>query len=76
MRVVACDDEVLWLENLTPMLQELCQKYDLPLELKLFTDGEQCYEYLLHNDAQLVIMDIFLAQDTGVELVRRLLEQK
>ena len=75
MRVVACDDEVLWLENLTPMLQELCQKYDLPLELKLFTDGEQCYEYLLHNDAQLVIMDIFLAQGTGVELVRRLRKQ-
>ena len=41
MRVVACDDEVLWLENLTPMLQELCKRYDLPLELKLFTDGEQ-----------------------------------
>ena len=57
------------------MLQELCQKYDLPLELKLFTDGEQCYEYLLHNDAQLVIMDIFLAQGTGVELVRRLRKQ-
>lgn len=57
------------------MLQELCQKYGLPLELKLFTDGEQCYEYLLHNDAQLVIMDIFLAQGTGVELVRRLRKQ-
>lgn len=57
------------------MLQKLCQKYDLPLELKLFTDGEQCYEYLLHNDAQLVIMDIFLAHGTGVELVRRLRKQ-
>lgn len=75
MRIVACDDEAFWLKGLEPLLDELGRKYKLQFELKLFTDGGECYEYLLHNAADVVIMDIFLEQETGVELVRRLRQQ-
>lgn len=75
MRIVACDDEELWLEDLEKKLTEVGSKYNLSLELTIFHDGEECYEYLLHNPADIVFMDIFLAQGTGVDIVRRLREQ-
>ena len=75
MRIVACDDEDIWLAELKEQLQEFEQKYKLQFELILFHDAEACYEYLLHNPADIVFMDIFLEQGTGVELAKRLREQ-
>ena len=75
MRIVACDDEKLWLKELEQELRSCFKQHDLQLELRLFTDGDECYEYLLHNSADVVFMDIFLEQGTGVELIRRLREQ-
>ena len=75
MRIVACDDEELWLRQLEQQLGECFKQHDLQLELKQFTDGGECYEYLQHNSADVVFMDIFLEQGTSMELIERLREQ-
>lgn len=74
MHIVACDDERLWLDDLEKQLQEVGRKYAVQFELTLFTEAEECYEYLLQNPADIVFMDIFLAHGTGVELAKRLRE--
>lgn len=76
MRIVACDDDVNELEELKQQLQEIGEKYQLPLDIRTFTEGEQCCEYLLLNSADIVFMDIYLKPGNGVELVRRLRQQK
>lgn len=75
MHIVACDDEDIWLEDLKKQLKEIEKKYKLQFELTLFHNTEACYEYLLHNPAEIVFMDIFLEQGTGVELAKRLRQQ-
>lgn len=75
MRIVACDDERLWLDDLEKKLREAGSKYNFSYELTNFTEATACYEYLLHNAADLVFMDIFLEKSTGVELVKQLREQ-
>ena len=75
MRIVACDDERLWLEELEQQLRECFKQHGLQLELKLFTDGRECYEYLQHNSADVVFMDIFLEQGTSMEFIKQLREQ-
>ena len=76
MRIVACDDDVSELEELKQQLQEIGKKYQLPLDIRTFTEGEQCCEYLLLNSADIVFMDIYLKPGNGVELVRRLRQQR
>lgn len=76
MRIVACDDDVSELEELKQQLQEIGGKYQLPLDIRTFTEGEQCCEYLLLNSADIVFMDIYLKPGNGVELVRRLRQQR
>lgn len=75
MKIVACDDEGMWLAELKEQLQEFEKKYKLQFELMIFNDGKECYEYLLHNAADIVFMDIFLGNSTGVDLVKRLRQQ-
>ena len=76
MRIVACDDDVNELEEFKQQLQEIGGKYQLPLDIRTFTEGEQCCEYLLLNSADIVFMDIYLKPGNGVELVRRLRQQR
>lgn len=76
MRIVACDDDVSELEELKRQLQEIGEKYQMPLDIRTFTEGEQCCEYLLLNSADIVFMDIYLKPGNGVELVRRLRQQR
>lgn len=75
MRIVACDDEQRQLVELEQLLKDVCAAKHVELELTTFTDGEDCYEYLLQYPVELVFMDIYLEQGTGVELVRRLRAQ-
>lgn len=75
MKIVACDDEKLWLDDLRQQLEEISRQYALHFELTTFADAEECYEYLLHNSADIVFMDIFLEQGTGVDLAKRLRAQ-
>lgn len=39
MRIVACDDDVSELEELKRQLQEIGEKYQLPLDIRTFTEG-------------------------------------
>lgn len=76
MRVVACDDDKLQLAELGRQLQRVCVAKNVQLELATFTEGEDCYEYLLQYPADVVFMDIYLEHGTGVELVRRLQQKE
>lgn len=76
MRIVACDDDVNELEELKQQLQEIGEKYQLLLDIRTFTEGEQCCEYLLLNSADIVFMDIYLKPGNGVEFVRRLRQHR
>lgn len=76
MRIVACDDDVSELEELKRQLQEIGEKYQLLFDIRTFTEGEQCCEYLCLNSADIVFMDIYLKPGNGVEFVRRLRQHR
>ena len=75
MRIVLCDDEQDILQSTSRLLQSIFQERCIELELVCFQDSASCYAYLLQNDADIVILDIYMDQQLGTNLALRLREQ-
>lgn len=72
MRVVLLDDEKLALNYMEHQLQKIA---DIEIIGK-FIDPQAFLEFMLHQEADVVFLDIHLPEMNGIELAERLLESK
>jgi len=73
-KILICDDDTLFLEQIRKgVIKAIGEKIK---EIQLFSDKESFEFYLAdhHNETNIVIMDIRLGKDSGIELARRVHE--
>ena len=69
-----CDDEPVFLENITEMTKEILTEFGIEYDIRAFSDSERLMEYLRHPDASLdlLLLDILMGEQTGIELAHAL----
>ena len=75
MRIVLCDDDTAILESTQALLEQIFRERCINVELATFTSYEQCFQYLLNSDTDILILDIYLGQQLGTDLALRLRQQ-
>lgn len=75
MKLVICDDNIEEIKKLQISLRNIFQQQDSKLELKVFTSGKKCYDYLSENYADIVFFDIYLKDGLGVDWAIKLRQQ-
>lgn len=72
MRIIAVDDEKIALEALVASISKVICETDV----RGFENPEEALEYVLENDCDVAFLDIKLRGMTGLELARRLKENR
>ena len=75
MNIVICDDETICIKQVSDILAEILQPHNIPYNVKNFSSGKSCLEYLATNSVDLVFMDIFLKDSQGTDLAMKLRRQ-
>lgn len=76
LQVFLCDDMAEVRASYAQVLEQLAHKHQLPVSLKLFANGEQLLFALEEapNEADIIYLDIYMGQLTGIAVGRRLRE--
>ena len=68
IRTIIIDDDNYW----QMILKNLLKKNDeISLE-GIFSNTQEAYEYLTHNNIDLIFLDIQIKDDNGIDLIKRL----
>lgn len=69
MRIVICDDEILDIDYICPIIENFFTFYNVPVFIKVCKTGRELLNYA--DDVQVLIMDIQLKNENGMEVVKQ-----
>lgn len=71
MKIVVCDDELVFLEKLKQVLQRIGNELDIPISIVKFYDGNALLQYYEKNkDVDLFILDILMKPLSGYNIAK------
>lgn len=76
MKIVICDDNSEELNKLYNSLQHIFKEHSLHVEIISFNNGNDCYNYLLNYNTDIVFLDIYLQDSLGVDIALKLRQQE
>lgn len=76
LRIVICDDETLVIQQVKEILKSYSLSEGVKMSIRSFNTAEKLYEYLRVNACDLIFLDIELGGMNGVELGRRIREER
>lgn len=72
IEIAICDDEVYMTSEIEEMLHNLCELYNVALEIDVFYDGATLVDYIeMGTNYDIIYLDIEMKQN-GVEAARRI----
>ena len=70
MHIVVCDDEPSEVKKICSLLQALCTRLKLSIELRGFTQYKEFLSYIAKVHADIVFLDICMGEHNGLEAAR------
>jgi DNA-binding LytR/AlgR family response regulator len=73
IEIAICDDEVYMASEIEEMLWNLCESYNVKVEIDVFYDGSTLVDYIEKGaNYDIIYLDIEMKQKNGVEAARRI----
>ncbi len=72
MRIIICDDDTLFLEQFSKILEQTFDAHKQPVEIVCCNSGEQLFIELNHEAADVLFLDIEMPDEDGFSIATRL----
>lgn len=75
VRIAVCDDDRIFLQLVDVQVNRYFKRLGVPVTLDLFSSGEDFWQRFGEDPYDIVILDIVMPLQTGIELSRRIYQQ-
>lgn len=73
MKIVICDDDILFIDQITKYIEQYEKKYLLGIIKYIFTDNEEMYEFFQDtSDIDLIFLDVLFEHSNGMQTARKI----
>lgn len=73
-QIAVCDDEPIFLQNITGQIDQIMTRHHISYSLKCFQNSTSLFEYITQNPSafDLILLDILLEKDNGIDFAAAL----